>query len=84
MIDERKTQEWEQYVKNLGLTLQRERIAQGYSQEFVATSAGISGFTYRKLEHGESNPGTPANPRLRTLIALGRVLDIPIGKLLPE
>ena len=52
------------------------------SQERLS-AAGVSTFTYRKLEKGESNPGTPANPRLRTLITLAEVLDLPMATLLP-
>jgi transcriptional regulator with XRE-family HTH domain len=63
--------------------LQRLRVAKGLSQERLAVAADISAFTYRKLEKGESNPGTPANPRLRTLVALAEVLDIELAELLP-
>ncbi len=52
------------------------------SQERLAAAADITTFTYRKLEKGESNPGTPANPRLRTLVALAEVLDLDLGQLL--
>ncbi len=53
------------------------------SQEQVAHAAGLATFTYRKLEKGESNPGTAANPRLRTLVFLAEVLDIPLHDLVP-
>ena len=43
------------------------RIAKGLSQESLAHAAGISTYTYQKFEKGESRPGTPMNPRLRTL-----------------
>lgn len=74
---------WAMYVRELGVNLARARQAADLSQERVAHAAGISTFTYRKLEKGESNPGTPANPRLRTLVALAEVLDIETTKLLP-
>jgi transcriptional regulator with XRE-family HTH domain len=54
------------------------------SQERLAGAAGISAYTYRKLESGESNPGTPANPRLRTLVALAEVLEVELSELLPR
>ena len=76
--------DWEGYARELGLNLQRARAARGVSQERAAHAAGISTFTYRKLEKGESNPGTPANPRLQTLVALAEVLDIDIRELLPR
>ncbi|MDR0592007.1 MAG: helix-turn-helix transcriptional regulator [Bifidobacteriaceae bacterium] len=60
------------------------RAAAGLSQEQVAHRAGISVYTYQKLEHGESNPGTPANPRLRTLFSLAGVLNVAVADLLPE
>lgn len=75
---------WETFALELGLRLQRARAVTGLSQEKVAHAAGLSTFTYRKLEKGESNPGTPANPRLRTLAALAEILNISIHELLPE
>ncbi len=74
---------WTEYAAALGLALARARARRGLSQERVAHAAGLSTFTYRKLEKGESNPGTPANPRLRTLVALAEVLEIPMAALLP-
>lgn len=76
--------EWSGYVRDLGVRLHRRRIEQGLSQEYLAAAAGISAFTYRKLEKGASNPGTDANPRLRTLVALAEVLEIPLADLLPD
>ncbi|MFT4210244.1 MAG: helix-turn-helix transcriptional regulator [Microbacterium sp.] len=77
------TDVWERYARELGVRLQRARAARGISQERAAYAAGISVFTYRKLEKGESNPGTPANPRLRTLIGLCEVLGVAPADLLP-
>lgn len=75
---------WEHYARELGVNLGRAREASDLSQERLAHAAGISTFTYRKLEKGESNPGTPANPRLKTLIALAEVLEIDVAELLPS
>ena len=61
--------------------LQRARIAKGLSQEALAHAAGISTYTYQKFEKGESRPGTPMNPRLRTLIALATALDMRVEEL---
>lgn len=63
-------------AKELGLNLQRLRAATGLSQEKVAQRAGISAFTYQKFEKGESKPGTPMNPRLFTMLALAKALDV--------
>lgn len=75
------TDPWVEYARELGHRLERARLASGLSQERAAHAAGISTFTYRKLEKGESNPGTPANPRLRTLAALAVVYDIDLSTL---
>lgn len=75
---------WTAYARTLGVNLTRARKKSGLSQERVAHEAGISTFTYRKLEKGESNPGTSANPRLRTLAALAEVLDVAVAELLPD
>ncbi|MDJ1372344.1 helix-turn-helix domain-containing protein [Gulosibacter molinativorax] len=78
-----RAEKWDEYVRTLGLNLQRARSEKAMSQERVASAAEISVFTYRKLEKGESNPGTAANPRLRTLVALAEVLEVPVTELLP-
>ena len=72
----RTDEDWWRYARALGLRLQRARLAKGMSQEAVAHAAGISTFTYQKFEKGESKPGTPMNPRLRTLFALARALEV--------
>jgi len=74
---------WFIFARDLGINIGRKRTSLGISQERLAYAAGISAFTYRKLEKGESNPGTPANPRLRTLVALAEVLGTPVAELLP-
>ena len=73
--------EWWEFARVLGVKLQRARLAKGLSQEAVAHAAGISTFTYQKFEKGESRPGTPMNPRLRTLFALAEALDVGVGEL---
>lgn len=77
----RTDEDWWRYARALGLKLQRARLAKGMSQEAVAHAAGISTFTYQKFEKGESKPGTPMNPRLRTLLALAETLDVRVGEL---
>lgn len=74
---------WTAYARELGLSLARARAERGLSQERVAAAAGLSTYTYRKLEKGDSNPGTPANPRLYTLARLAEVLGVPMAELLP-
>lgn len=74
---------WTDFARELGARMLRARSAKRMSQEQVAHAAGLATFTYRKLEKGESNPGTAANPRLRTLVALSDVLDVPLSDLLP-
>lgn len=76
--------EWQRYAQAFGTNLQRARLRLGLSQERVAHSAGLSGYTYQKFEKGESKPGTPLNPTLRTLLALSQVLNVPIEDLLPK
>jgi transcriptional regulator with XRE-family HTH domain len=74
---------WDAYARELGVNLSRARAALGLSQERVAQGAGISAYTYQKFEKGESRPGTPLNPQLRTLVALSQTLGVPIIELLP-
>jgi len=73
---------WNTFARGLGQQLQKARIAKGYSQETVAHMAGITGYTYQKMEKGESRPGSPMNPHLKTLIASCQVLGLSPGTLL--
>lgn len=74
---------WTDFARELGARMLRARAAKKMSQEQVAHAAGLATFTYRKLEKGESNPGTAANPRLRTLVALADVLGVTLSDLIP-
>ncbi len=74
---------WPAYARQIGLNLHQARMEKGLSQERVAHLAGVAGYTYQKFEKGESRPGTPMNPQLRTLLALSHVLDLPLDRLLP-
>jgi transcriptional regulator with XRE-family HTH domain len=74
---------WPEYARTLGSHLHQARAEAGLTQEQVARAAGISTFTYQKLEKGESNPGTAANPRLQTLVALSLALGVEVSSLLP-
>ena len=84
MASRRSQDPWDSYVREIGTRLHRARIAKGLTQERLAVAANITSYTYGKLEKGESNPGTPANPRLRTLVALAEVLEIELIDLLPR
>jgi transcriptional regulator with XRE-family HTH domain len=74
---------WERYARELGQNIQRERARVGYSQDRVAYESNLSRYTYQKLEKGESRPGSPANPTVKTLLAVAQVLDVQITDLLP-
>ena len=76
--------DWTEYARRLGTNLNRARHRAGYSQERLAYVTGLARSHYQQLEKGESAPGTPANPRLRTLIALAQALDMRLDELLPE
>ena len=75
--------DWDRFAIALGHALHRRRIELQLSQEDLAYAAGLSRYTYQKLEKGISRPGTPANPSLRNVIALARVLDLPLSDLVP-
>lgn len=77
------TEPWDRYARELGHNIQRERARVGYSQDRVAYEANLSRYTYQKLEKGESRPGTPANPTVKTLLAVAQVLGVTITDLLP-
>lgn len=73
---------YEQFVKKLANRLQMFRKDLGLTKENMAHKAGIAVFTYLKYENGESNPKTPMNPRIHTLLALAKAFDMSILELL--
>ena len=75
---------WDQYARELGHRLQRRRAEVGLSQDVVAYRANLSRYTYQKFEKGESRPGSPANPSVRSLLAIAQALDVDVISLLPD
>ena len=74
---------WSDYAGRLATNLQRLRHERGLSQEDVAYRSGLTRYTYQKYEKGESKPGTPANPMIRTLLAMSQALDVELTEILP-
>lgn len=70
--------------QRLGTRIARLRVAREFSQESLAQQVGISTNHLQLLESGLSDrkKGTPANPRLSTLVALSEALDVPLAELL--
>ncbi|GAB2701613.1 helix-turn-helix domain-containing protein [Microbacterium marinum] len=75
---------WEQYARELGHRLQRLRHEAELSQDAVAYRANLSRYTYQEFEKGESRPGTPANPSVRSLLAIAQALDTDLAAILPQ
>lgn len=75
---------WRIYAQRLATSLRSARDRANLSQEDVAYRAGLTRYTYQKYEKGESRPGTPINPTIRTLLALSQVLEVPLDRLLPD
>lgn len=75
--------EWSAYTQRFATSLRSARERAGLSQEDVAYRAGLTRYTYQKYEKGESRPGHPANPTLRTILALSQVLETSLAALLP-
>jgi transcriptional regulator with XRE-family HTH domain len=84
MAENATPREWDDYVRELGITLARRRLELGLSQEELAHAAGLTRSHYQQLEKGHSRPGRSANPSLRTLVSLSQVLGIPVTGLLPD
>jgi len=75
---------WADYVRDLGVTLNRARHSAGLSQERLAHMAGLTRHHYQQLEKGESRPNRPANPSLRHVLALAQALGVEMVDLLPR
>lgn len=76
-------QTWSDFVAQFGRNVRVAREQRGLSQQRVADIAGLAEFTYRKIEQGVSNPGTPANPTLATVYSIAEALGVPAASLLP-
>ncbi len=65
-------------ARQFGKLLHARRRELGLSQGKVAAAAGMDKRHYQELEHGFSNSrtGSPANPRLVTLLCLARALAL--------
>ena len=74
---------WSDYAGQLATNLQRLRHERGLSQEDVAYRSGLTRYTYQKYEKGESKPGAPANPTIRTLLAMSQALGVSLMDILP-
>lgn len=76
--------EWSVYAQRFATSLRSARERVGLSQEDVAYRSGLTRYTYQKYEKGESRPGHPANPTLRTILVLSQVLELPLCDLVPD
>ena len=78
------SKEWARYAKELGVNLQRLRVERGLTQERVAYDAGLSRYQYQRMEWGKIGKDTPANPTLKTIMAVAQVLGVTLDELLPR
>jgi len=74
---------WEAYARDLGLALQRHRIAAGLTQEDLAHRAGLTRAHYQQIERGSWSRGRPANPSIKVLTRLAQELGVEVGHILP-
>lgn len=74
---------WSDYANQLATNLRKLRANTGLSQEDVAYRSGLTRYTCQKYEKGESKPGTPANPTIRTLLAMSQTLGVNLTDILP-
>lgn len=67
-------------AKRLGAQIRQLREARHLTQEKLADAIGVTRNHVQLMESGLSDraKGTPANPRLSTLLALASVLDAPL------
>nr|WP_233277354.1 helix-turn-helix transcriptional regulator [Microbacterium sp. CGR1] len=50
----------------------------------MAYRSGIARYTYQRYERGESRAGVPANPPLRSLLAMAQVLGVDLAQMTPD
>ncbi len=68
----------------LGDRIHQVRAESGLSQERIAARAGLSRYTFQRLEKGVGAPGSAANPTLATLMSVADALGVTIAALLPD
>ena len=73
---------WNEYAGEIATNLRRLRHEAGLIQEDVAYRSGLTPYTYQKYEKGESKPGTPANPTIRSLLAMSQALGVSLMDIL--
>ncbi|RQP09008.1 MAG: XRE family transcriptional regulator [Microbacteriaceae bacterium] len=83
MGDPQDDDRWESFAREFGIRLHRARIEAALTQEELAYAAGLTRSHYQQLEKGLSRPGVPANPSLKTIVGLARVLGLPLEALVP-
>ncbi|WP_033307322.1 helix-turn-helix transcriptional regulator [Streptomyces iakyrus] len=64
-----------EHCRAIGDRIRAERLRQNRTQENVYLAAGISRFTLQEIEAGR------ANPTLKLLLRISRVLDTPLSNL---
>lgn len=74
---------WSDYVQELGDHAFQIRTERGMSQENVAYAAGLTRYTYQRLERGLGTNALAANPTLATLVAVAQALDVGLEDLIP-
>ena len=83
MVDNRYSEQWAAYVQELGDQVHDVRMTRGMSQEQVAYAAGLTRYTFQRLERGLGTNASPANPTLFTLVSVAGALDVGVEDLLP-
>ena len=81
-LSENPNEQQYKYALLLSDKLRNLRAESSLTQEAVANAAGLTTNTYQKFEKGESRPGCPMNPTIKTLIALSNVFDVEVYELL--
>lgn len=74
---------WAGFAIELAARIRHFRDMRGFSQEQVAYAAGLSRFTYQKMEKGEIVSGKPVNPSLRNVMAVAQVFGVTLDELIP-
>ena len=74
---------WSDYASEIATNLRRLRHEASLSHEDVAYRSGLTRYTHQKYEKGHSKPGTPANPTIRSLLAMPQALGVSLMDILP-
>lgn len=75
---------WKDYARELCINIARARTAKGYPRIGSRPTRVSRALPTRGMDAGNRTPTPPANPRLRSILAVVQAFDVELADLLPK